>query len=215
MATPDMPSRLKSLLPPSWFGDGPAPVRDAILAALGAPASWAYSLYSFVLAQARLTTSSGIFVDLFGLDFFGRNLPRRTGETDDSYIPRIKAELIRPRNTRAAMSQALTDLTGTAPTLFEPWNTGDAAALGYTFGVGVGAPLGSLSEPNQVFITVKSPGYSGVPNIAGVGTSAGGVGVGALATIGSQRTGGVTNAEIYATVLRNVAAGVRAWVKIT
>lgn len=212
--TPDMPSRLKSLLPPSWFGDGDAPVRDAILAALGAPVSWAYGLYSFVLAQSRLVTSSGIFVDLFSLDFFGKSLPRRSGETDGSYIPRIQAELVRPRNTRAAVAQALTDLTGTAPTLFEPWNPGDAAALGYTFGVGVGAPIGSLSLTDQVFITVKSPGYSGVPNVAGIGTSAGGVGAGALALIGSQRTGGVSNAEIYATVLRNVAGGIRAWVKI-
>jgi hypothetical protein len=210
-----MPGRLRSLLPPSWFGSGDAPVRDAVLAALGAPVSWAYSLYTFVLAQSRLATSSGIFVDLFALDYFGKGLPRRTGETDDSYIPRIAAELIRPRNTRAAVSQALQDLTGSAPTLIEPWNPGDCAALGYTFGVGVGAPIGSLDLTDQVFVTVKSPGYSGVPNVAGIGTGAGGVGVGALALIGSQRTGGVSNAEIYATTLKTVAAGVRAWVKIS
>lgn len=214
MPLPDMPSRLRGLLPSSWFGSGAAPVRDAVLAALGAPVSWAYSLYTFTLAQARLSTASGVFVDLFALDFFGSGLPRRTGETDDSYIPRIAAGLVRPRTTRAAVSKALQDLTGSVPTLIEPWNPGDCAALGYTFGVGVGAPLGSLSLTDQVFITVQSPGYSGVPNVAGIGTRAGGVGAGALATIGSQRTGGVSNAEIYATILRNVAAGVRAWVRI-
>lgn len=212
---PDMTGRLRGLLPASWFGSGDTPVLTALLTGFGTPLAWAHRLYGFVLAQARLATSSGVFIDLFSLDFFGKGLPRRSGETDGSYLPRVQGELVRQRNTRAAVARALTDLTGTAPTLMEPWNPSDCAALGYTFGVGVGAPLGSLSLTDQVFITVKTPGYAGVPGVAGIGTGAGGVGVGALATIGSQRTGGVTNAEIYATVLRNVAAGIRAWVKIT
>lgn len=214
MADPDMPGRLRGFLPASWFGSGETPVLDALLAGLGAPMAWAYSLYGFVVAQARLATSRGVFLDLFSLDFFGRALPRRANETDESYQPRIAAELVRTRNTRAAVTQALTDLTGSAPTLMEPWNPGDCAAVGISFGAGVGAPVGSLDLTSQVFITVRTPGYSGVPNVAGIGTVAGGVGVGALTPIGSERSGGVTNAEIYRTVLANVAAGIRAWVRI-
>lgn len=214
MAVPDMPGRLRGLLPPSWFGGGDTPVLDAVLAGIGAPLAWAYSLYRFVLAQARLPTSTGVFLDLFSFDFFGRGLPRRASETDERYQSRIAAELVRTRNTRAAVSSALTDLTGSAPTLVEPWNPGDCAAVGISFGAGVGAPIGSLDLTSQVFITVKTPGYVGVPNVAGIGTVGGGVGVGALTPIGSERSGGVTNAEIYRTVLANVAAGIRAWVRI-
>lgn len=214
MADPDMPGRLRGLLPASWFGDGDTPVLDAVLAGIGAPLAWAYSLYRFVLAQARLSTSSGVFLDLFSLDFFGNTLPRRTNETDESYQPRIAAELVRTRNTRAAVAKALTELTGSAPTLIEPWSSGDCAVVGVSFGAGIGAPVGSLDLTNQVFITVKTPGYAGVPGVAGIGSVGGGVGVGALTPIGSQRSGGVTNAEIYRTVLANVAAGIRAWVRI-
>jgi hypothetical protein len=214
MATPDMPGRIRGLLPPSWFPPGATPVLDALLAGLGSPITFAYNLYSFVTAQARLSTSVGAFLDLFALDFFGANLPRRAGETDDSYLPRIQSELQRDRVTRAGIAKALTDLTGSAPTLIEPWNTGDCASVGVSFGAGIGFPVGSLSLPNQVFVTVHTPGYSGVPNVAGIGTGGGGVGVGALTPIGSTRSGGVSNAEIYATIVRNTAAGVRAWTRI-
>lgn len=214
MAVPDMPGRLRGLLPASWFGDGDTPVLDALLAGIGAPLAWAYDLYGFVIAQARLSTSSGVFLDLFSLDFFGDGLPRRANESDASFQPRIAAELVRPRDTRAAVAQALTDLTGSAPTLVEPWNPGDCAAIGVSFGAGVGAPVGSLDLTNQVFITVKTPGYAGVPGVAGIGTVGGGIGVGALTPIGSERSGGVTNADIYRTVVANIAAGIRAWVRI-
>lgn len=242
---PDMLGRLRGLLPASWFGHDVAPVRDTVLSGIAAPFTWGYSLYSFVTAQARLATSTGVFLDFFALDFLGKTLPRKMGEVDATYSARIAAELVRPRNTRAAVSQAIRDLTGTTPTLVEPWNTGDCAAIGYTFASGVGTPLGSLSLTDQVFVTVGTPSvtlvgfvsawpgldlffsppiytYSGTQSaalqadagIAGVGTAAGGVGSGALATIGSAGLGNASQAEINTALLRNLAAGIRAWVQV-
>lgn len=128
MADPDMRQRLRGLLPRSWFGDGETPVLDAVLTGFAAPLTWAHALYTFVIAQARLATSSGVFIDLFALDYLGTRLPRRIGEPDAGYIGRITREILRPRNTRAAITQAVTDLTGIAPELREPWNPGDNGA---------------------------------------------------------------------------------------
>ncbi len=254
MADPNMPIRLRGLLPASWFSDGPTPVLDTVLAGLGAPLAWAYSLYAFVLAQARLRTSSGVFLDLFALDFFGTRFPRRPAESDPNYEARIEAELVRPRATRAAMMQALTDLTGRPPVLRELWNTADVGAYntptrayagglavaprvtGYGISIGgygrgrigygvrsqaagtsAGAGrYGSLSFPNQVFITAYRPQRISLRYRSGYGAPRGGYGRGRLAyTSLSETESAVSDADILATVAATKAEGITAWVRIT
>jgi hypothetical protein len=119
----DMLGRLKSLIPYRWFAFV-APLRDAVLGGLADQLAWIYSFIGYATAQTRLATMSGIWLDLFAYDFFGLKLKRR-GSVDDIFRARISAELLRERVTRAGMVRAITDLTGKAPVIFEPWNTGD------------------------------------------------------------------------------------------
>ncbi|MFH7191504.1 hypothetical protein ACHWGL_31895, partial [Klebsiella pneumoniae] len=83
---------------------------------------------------------------------FGSRFLRRRSETDASFKPRILAELLRPRSTRAAITQVVLDLTGLQPEIYEPWNAGDVGAydvgtLAYA-GSGTGAkPLSGYDVP--------------------------------------------------------------------
>jgi hypothetical protein len=119
----DIFSRLKSVLP-SWWGAS-SPILDGVLSAFSNVAAWAYSLLVYVTLQTRIATTTDNFLDIASYDFFGPRLRRFTGETDAQFSARIRAEVLRPRVSRGAISTALTDLTGKKPIFFEPWNTGD------------------------------------------------------------------------------------------
>ena len=66
---------------------------------------------------------------MFGFSYLGRAITRNAGEADAAYALRTQTEILRERGTRAGMIKALSDLTGSAPSIFEPWNTNDAGAL--------------------------------------------------------------------------------------
>lgn len=117
-------SRMKRVIPP-WFGPGPTPNLDSLLAGFAQVFLWHYDLILYAKKQTRLGTTTGLFLDLASRDFFGRRIRRRSGELDDQLRARIKAEIFRTRVTRPAISKVLTDLTGRAPSIFEPANTGD------------------------------------------------------------------------------------------
>jgi hypothetical protein len=216
----DFVNRLAGLLPASWFepGAGNNPVRDAELSGAAANLSWIYSLYSYTLSQTRIATATGVWLDRIAWDFFGPNFPRRSGETDSSYRARIKAEILRPRQTRAAILQMLEELTGTSGTVQEPWNPQDWGGYGQDVcGYGQALGYGSLQYRNQIFVQAVRPSGSGIPNIAGYGTVAngygGGNGQGEYCDL-SQVTGPVTDAEIYQQIAQTVAAGTTAWTDI-
>jgi len=100
------------------------------------------------------------------------------------------------------MYQAILDLTGTAPVIIEPWNTGDCG--GWSQGVGsaalptpsswvTGSPpvqgqygWGTQAWTAVVLMIVKMPGVQGIPSIGGWST---GIGSSATMTIGSWTTG--------------------------
>jgi hypothetical protein len=107
----DMQARLRAVLPSEWFPAGPLPVLDTVLAGVGTAMAAAYNLLAFARAQMRLATSTGAFLDLFSFDFFGNGLLRRPGELDPAYGARISANLLAPKNTRAAVIEAVTLLT--------------------------------------------------------------------------------------------------------
>jgi hypothetical protein len=74
---------------------------------------------------------------------------------------------------------------------------------------------GSLSYPNQIFVTAYRPMGGGIPNVSGYGTPGGGYGVGAFAYVSlGQVASPVSDAEIYATVAATTAAGVVPWTAI-
>ena len=128
----DMLARLKMVLPARWFADGRPfwmrcwvvwrrPGRDLRAA-------------EPVQAQTRLATASGIFLDIAAQDYLGRALPRRAGEADAAFSARLRANLLAPRATRAGLVEALNNLTGRAPVVFEPLNAADTG--GYNVNIG-------------------------------------------------------------------------------
>jgi hypothetical protein len=254
----DVLNRLKSVLPP-WFGTN-TPVLDAALSGFAYVASGVYSLVQYAILQARIKTATDGWLDLIARDFFALTFQRRALEPDPAYRARIVAEIVRPRVTRIAVSNAVADLTGIAPVIFEPARCMDTGTFGSTpptfvFGTilppapgltsdsiiitvdssvikcdagahstgfaGLGA-WGSLHYPDQFFIKAFRPPGEGIPNVAGFGsyanpTAGGGYsfesGFMELVTFSSV-VGPVTDADIYSTIARNIAAGITAWTHI-
>lgn len=154
--------RFRSLLPPGWFGLGGQPLRDALLAGMAAAATRISALTTYARNQARLSTLSSFWLDIAALDFFGLKFQRRRGEADESFRPRIIAELLRPRATRQAIVQAVTELTGTAPDILEPYNPGDCGG----YGIGTFAYAGPATLPEPISGYGMSDGGYGVGNFA-------------------------------------------------
>lgn len=153
----DMAARMRAVLPAGWFPDN-APILTAILTGFGTVWAQMYAVLAWVQLQTRIATASGANLDLISLDFFGDDLPRRTGESDSAFEARIERELFRPKGTRAAVVRELTDLTGQPPRIFEPRLTSDTG--GYTMGgVGyaAGGGYGSLLLPSNSLCKHISP----------------------------------------------------------
>jgi len=218
---PDILNRLRAALAP-WFPDpANAPVLTSVLTAQADAFAFVYQYLQFAARQTRIKTATGGWLDLIAWDFFGANFLRRAGEPDASFQARILKELVRPRQTRAALVQLITDLTGNAPQIQEAWNPQDWGCYGNVPGSGCGYGMaigyGSLQYPNQVFISTIQTG-AGIPNVAGYGAGNGG-GYGACGSLSeyadiSQTVGAVTPAEVLLRISQTVAAGVTAWVDI-
>jgi hypothetical protein len=176
----DILIRLKAVLPGGWFpltsaGQPSAtPILDALLSGPAWALSWAYSLIQYVQLQQRIATATDVFLDLCARDYFGGGLTRNNGETDAAFSIRIRASLLRPAATRAAITTALTNLTGRAPNIFEPWDTGDAGGYGggyapvwRSLAYNTAGGYGSLQLPGQAFITAYRPLQGGIANVGG------------------------------------------------
>ncbi len=208
--TSDITARLKAVLPTRWFPDT-SPVLDSLISGLATAWSSLYSLLAFVRLQSRLATATSNFLDGFAADFFGDRLTRRSSETDTHYRPRISAALVRDHATRSSLEQVLQDLTGRAPTLFEPARPADTGAYGGpALGYGVAGAWGNLLLPFQVFVSAYRPPPSGIAKVAGYGTG------GPLARASLTETGGqVTDLDIYAAVTSVMPTASIAWTHIT
>jgi len=166
----DMARRARALLPQGWFADD-TPVLDGLLTGIGAAWCSVYELIQFVIAQARLRTAASAFLDMISVDYFGGALPRFGDEGDAAFRVRIENELLRPRATRAAVTLSIQQLTGRAPTIFEPALTSDTG--GYArggVGYGVAGGWGNLALPFQFFVTAYRPHGSGIALLAGYGS---------------------------------------------
>ena len=215
----DVAARLRSVLPP-WFGDTAAsPLVGGVLAGLGTGHAAAYTLLQQVIAQTRIKTASGGFLDLIAWDFFAGRLVRKANETDASLQTRILAEIIRPRATRAGLVQVLVQLTGRAPVIFEPTRPLDTGAygVGAVTGYGVAGGYGSVSLPGQAFITAYRPATTGIPLVNGYGGSAGGYGVAGKLQYASLSMiqGAVTDSDIYAAIDSVKPAGATLWTRLS
>jgi hypothetical protein len=216
--TSDISNRLRAALPP-WFPDSAnAPILTAILNGIADGFAFIHDYLRFAKLQTRISTATGGWLDLIAWDFFGSRFTRRHGETDTSWQPRVLKEILRPRQTRAAISTALSDLTGRVPKIIELWNPADCGGYGVPqmggYGTGPGC-YGSLLFNNQVLVTAYRAPTQGIPNADGYGGYAGGYGAGTI-EYGSLAlvTGPITDAEIYARTQQTIAAGTTAWVAL-
>ena len=151
----DMLTRIKSTLP-YWFGFADTPVLDALLKGPASVLSWFYSLYLYAKLQTRINTATDGWLDMISADFFGTDLIRAAGQSDDSYRALIIANLFRIKATRAAVVKVCQDTTGRTPTIIEPFNPVDCGAYGARGGYGYGA-YGSIMMPAQAFVTEFRP----------------------------------------------------------
>lgn len=129
--------------PTSWFD--PAAFQPDINPQTGKKGGW-WSLFHSIAGNLetinkqliygwqaqRFNTASDIQVDLISKDYFGDQLPRLPGEPDESFIQRIQAQLFLPYATREGFVICITRLTGFAPRLIEPWNTGDTGGYDWS-----------------------------------------------------------------------------------
>jgi hypothetical protein len=229
----DFLGRLKAVLPRAWFpgpdgtGASQSPILDGVLAGFASMLAWVYALLAYAKLQTRIATATEVFLDIIALDYFGANITR-DGQADATFRARILANLLAPKNTRAALTQALVSLTGRTPAIFEPANTSDTGGYGWA-GMTVGSGLayglaggyGSLALPFQAFVTAYRPHSNGIAVVAGYGSLGGfngmpgGYGVGALEYASADQVGGtITDAQIEATIASTIPAATIAWTRI-
>jgi hypothetical protein len=205
-----MARRMRLVLPRNWFGET-TPVLDGMLAGLGVALAGVYTLIQGVQGQARLVSASGTFIDSFAADFLGTTLLRWSGEDDADFRQRVGEELLRDRGTRGAVELALTQLTGRAPSLFEPARTTDTGGycIGGT-GYGLAGGWGSLALPYQFFVTLLRPQEAGIALLAGYGTG----GFSAYGDL-AMTSSGPTDAVLMQAIPLLLPAGTIAWCRIS
>jgi hypothetical protein len=213
MATGDVPDlvyRLRTLLPPWFPNQGQAPVLDAILTGIATLLSTSYGFIQYARAQSRISTASGGWLDLIAWDFFGSRFQRRPTETDLSFQPRLKKELIRPRLTRPAIISMVRDLTGFTPSLIEPFNGQDLG--GFDLGnlaLDAAGGMGATNHNNQIWVTAFRPITYGLQIAAGFDAGPGGFDTGLLELLDPQVLPSVVaDAEITARIQQTVAQGI-------
>jgi len=214
--TEDMVGRLGSVLPAGWFGDT-TPVLDGLLTGLAAAWSGLYGLLRTVSAQARIATASGIFLDVASVDYFGTGLPRAAGESDAAFSLRIRANLLAPRATRAALVTALTNLTGRTPEIFEPLNATDTGGYNSgSLGYGMVGGYGCTSLPFQFFVTGYRPNATPVSNAGGYGYGPGGYDTAPMFYANLENLeGAVTDSDIYAAAAAVLPTASIAWMNLS
>ena len=206
--------RFLKLLPLNWFAVG-AVTLGVVAAAVGAVFGDVQSVITAVQANIYLQTTTGGYLDLWVYDFFGPTLLRNTGESDTDYYIRAQSNIFAPACTREAVSNAIQTLTGTAPTIVEPWRPSDTGAYGYVCGYGV-AGIWTDYLPYQAFLTATVPNsVTGVPGVAGYGEGPGGYGVNSMLYYEEITTTATTSAQnVYDLIERLKVYGTLIWVRL-
>ena len=113
--------------------------------------------------QLRLATADAPILDIAIHDFFGDSLPRLPNEANANYLNRALALLFQAKNTRNAIFNMLTNLTGQPPHIVNPNLPSDVGGLTATKD-NVGAMVGG--------VLVFAHGLAGPPSY--LGTDVGG-----------------------------------------
>ena len=197
--TPDFVGRLRMALPSRWFPDQ-SPVLNGVLSGLAAVWDITWQNLQYLIAQTRILSATGAWLDGVANDFFGAAVIRAAGTSDADFRTVIQAELLRVRNTRDALEDAAAALSGADAAVFEPTNIRDTGACG--------------SAPSLFYL---SPG-----SVAGVaqGVSAGGMGgyangrmvFDALLTV--SPSSGISDQDLQSGLARVMPCSGIAWVQI-
>jgi len=157
-------NRYISNMPP-WFGNQHQNL-DALLAGFVSIMDVYYQQYQYLILQQRIATATEENLDLISQDYLGNLLPRKSHENDDTYRARILATVLRPKATRMAMYNALLQLTGFPPIIYEGWLLADGMALNEPnyYGLNINSQLGSGLSPYTCIIVVFLPSYQGMGN---------------------------------------------------
>jgi hypothetical protein len=226
--TTDILCRLKAVLPLGWFPPPAAagepsttPVLDGVLSGCAAAWAFCYSLLAYVRLQTRIATATDVWLDAIAVDYFGGALSRFPNETDAAFSPRIRANLLPIRATRAGVIDAVIGLLGVPPAVFEPADTGDTGAYGdgtrtwRGMAWNTAGGWGSMALPFQAFLTVTVPPAGGIAYADGWGGYSGGYGVGAIEWIGADMiVGQIPPAAIFQTIANAAPAGSIMWVRL-
>jgi hypothetical protein len=211
----DMVARIKAVLPVSWFGDS-TPMLDGLLSGLASMWSWVYSLLRYVRMQTRIATATDVWLDVIASDFFGGRLQRRTGQSDAAFRSLIQGSLLRDHATRQSIINAVEDITGRTPLIFEPMRTSDTG--GYSLGgVGYGTAggWGNMFLPYQCFVTAYRLTGSGIALVSGWGGPIGAYGAGTIEYASlAMVQGQVTDNDIVAAIADVVPVATIAWTRI-
>ncbi len=212
---PGLLARMKAVLPVRWFADT-TPVLDALLTGLASAWIEVFSFLDAVSSQARIRSSSGIFLDIAAQDYFGGALTRRAAEGDAAYSARIQQNLVRARATRAGVIQVLEDLTGRTPVIFEPRNPADTGGYNLNMGYGFAGGYGSMSMPYQFLVRAYRPDSLPAGNGSGYCVGPGGYNTApAFYADAEEFQGNVSDAEIYANIASVLPIAAIAWTSVS
>lgn len=216
-------NRITMVLQPLQWWSNPALIRDAIIGGISDALGHAYSLLPYAIQQTRLLTSTDFWIDLWAYDYLALTCQRLSGEPDSAYAPRVSDAVSQVRVSRPGMIESITDLTGVAPIIFEPFNGGDTGGWNIACGWDTAGAWGSAILPAQVYMIVQMSGVGvGVANIGGwshgVGSSAtpsilGWNTVGAWISM-EEISGQVTEQDILDCINNTKPEGVTVWVQI-
>jgi hypothetical protein len=214
---PDVVARLTSVLPNRWFPDS-TPVLDGLLNGLAAAWANLIGLLGYTQLQTRIATATDIFLDLVAQDFYAGGIVRGAGEPDSSLRARIQRNLLAPCATRAALAEALIELTNRPADIFEPaWlqDTG-AYTIASTLAYNTAGGYGSFALPFQCFVHAYRPFGAGVANTTGYGSGAGGYGVGqAQYTTPAMAASTILDSDITNAIATTMPVATTAWVIVT
>lgn len=229
--------RLLDDLPYDWFGNpsyGDGSNLNVILAAYIYTAITSYYQMLFCFLQLYINTMNDASqLSLFAQDYIGY-FPQLANEPNENYKKRIQSNLLRPRATRQAMYDSLLEITGFAPTIFEPWRPLDCGGYGgrssknYSMFYGRKGKYGSRYYPYQCFIDVtipiaqsmgSYPGYWGQSTsepYPEVGAYSGQAGVNNVMWYGGRSLIQelITSSQVYALINSTKVFGTTCWVAI-
>lgn len=124
----DFLQRMLSVVPISWFNFD-YPLLISILSAYAAVYAQMMQQIIYLKKQMRISTADMPFLILMMNDFLGGRLPPRYKESANTYRARLKANILRLRNSVAAYISVIFDLTGRIPIVLEGFNAGDTNYL--------------------------------------------------------------------------------------